>query len=94
MSSCKLLSSCSSASRPVMMHDYSVWWQSIQYTLTGIAEVFAAIAAFDLFYGQVCYFWLKLCELEARYLYLQGLLAVFLSQVLIVALATSTLGVI
>mgnify|MGYP000459641162 FL=1 len=53
MDSCRFLSSCSSALRPVHMHAYSVWWQCIQYTLTGIAEVFAAIAAFDLFYAQV-----------------------------------------
>lgn len=53
MDSCQYLSSCSSGQRPVLMHTYSVWWQCLQYTLTGIAEVFAAIAAFDLFYSQV-----------------------------------------
>ena len=55
LQSCQFLSTCSSDSRPILMHSYSVWWQSIQYTLTGISEVFGAISAMEFFYTKVCF---------------------------------------
>ena len=36
----------------VMMSDMSVWWQTFQYILVGIAEILINISAIDLFYSQ------------------------------------------
>ena len=35
------------------MHEISIWWESIQYTLIGIGEILTSISSYELFYSQV-----------------------------------------
>jgi len=38
---------------PLQMSDLSIWWQTPQYMLVGMGEIFAAITCYELFYAEV-----------------------------------------
>ncbi|KAL8000463.1 putative proton-dependent oligopeptide transporter family, MFS transporter superfamily [Plasmopara halstedii] len=46
-------SNCSAAGENLPMSTISVWWQTPQYVLVGIAEILTSISAYDLFYSEV-----------------------------------------
>ncbi|EGZ09165.1 hypothetical protein PHYSODRAFT_259816 [Phytophthora sojae] len=46
-------SNCSAAGESLPMSSISVWWQTPQYVLVGIAEILTSISAYDLFYSEV-----------------------------------------
>ncbi|KAF0712760.1 hypothetical protein As57867_004674, partial [Aphanomyces stellatus] len=46
-------SNCAQVSEWLPMSQLSVWWQSPQYLLVGIAEILVSIPSYDLFYSEV-----------------------------------------
>ncbi|KAE8969739.1 hypothetical protein PR001_g27299 [Phytophthora rubi] len=46
-------SNCSAAGESLPMSSISVWWQTPQYVLVGVAEILTSISAYDLFYSEV-----------------------------------------
>ncbi|KAG2789713.1 hypothetical protein JG687_00006563 [Phytophthora cactorum] len=46
-------SNCSAAGESLPMSTISVWWQTPQYVLVGVAEILTSISAYDLFYSEV-----------------------------------------
>jgi peptide/histidine transporter 3/4 len=46
-------SNCSAAGETLPMSTMSVWWQTPQYVLVGVAEILTSISAYDLFYSEV-----------------------------------------
>lgn len=48
-----VVSNCSAAHESLRMSLLSVWWQTPQYVLVGIAEILTSISAYDLFYSEV-----------------------------------------
>ncbi|KAG7379316.1 hypothetical protein PHYPSEUDO_008744 [Phytophthora pseudosyringae] len=46
-------SNCSAAGETLPMSTLSVWWQTPQYVLVGVAEILTSISAYDLFYSEV-----------------------------------------
>lgn len=52
-SSCENNSECAPLGQIQKMHELSVWWESLQYTLIGIGEILTSISSYELFYSQV-----------------------------------------
>ncbi|KAF0713162.1 hypothetical protein AaE_011852, partial [Aphanomyces astaci] len=48
-----LNSNCAQPGEHLAMSQLSVWWQSPQYLLVGIAEILVSIPSYDLFYSEV-----------------------------------------
>ncbi|EQC36958.1 hypothetical protein SDRG_05782 [Saprolegnia diclina VS20] len=48
-----LSSNCADASERLPMSAISVWWQTPQYLLVGVAEILVSIPSYDLFYSEV-----------------------------------------
>uniref|UniRef100_A0AAV1TH73 Peptide transporter n=1 Tax=Peronospora matthiolae TaxID=2874970 RepID=A0AAV1TH73_9STRA len=46
-------SNCSAAGEALPMSTISVWWQTPQYVLVGLAEILTSISSYDLFYSEV-----------------------------------------
>ncbi|CAI5714611.1 unnamed protein product [Peronospora effusa] len=46
-------SNCSAAGEFLPMSMMSVWWQTPQYVLVGVAEILTSISSYDLFYSEV-----------------------------------------
>ena len=51
--SCENNSECAPVGEIQQMHEISVWWESIQYTLIGVGEILTSISSYELFYSQV-----------------------------------------
>tara|TARA_B100000795_G_C22790762_1_gene436821 strand:+ start:802 stop:1662 length:861 start_codon:yes stop_codon:yes gene_type:complete len=51
--SCENNSVCAPLGQIQKMHEISIWWESIQYTLIGIGEILTSISSYELFYSQV-----------------------------------------
>merc|ERR1711871_750486 len=51
--SCSFNSGCAPEGQIQEMHQISVWWESIQYTLIGMGEILTSISSYELFYSQV-----------------------------------------
>ena len=42
-------SGCAPSGQIQEMHQISVWWESIQYTLIGVGEILTSISSYELF---------------------------------------------